>query len=99
MVVGLKQIKIMSITDKLKNDEINHFLGVLFGFRFVNTSDYDTDEHWVLFDEEGDEFYACSENLQFDFSTLAGIFSYMANRSKNQGFLDCQYEMRKLLGL
>jgi len=89
----------MSITDKLQNDEINHFLSFLFGFTFINTSDDNTNEHWVLFDEEGYEFYGYSENLQFDFSTLAGIFSYMANRSKNQGFSDCQFEMRKLLGL
>ena len=39
------------------------------------------------------------ENCQFDFSTLAGIFSYTAHRAKNQGYSDCQYAMRKVLGI
>ena len=84
-----------SITDKLTRDEQHHLLSILFGFEFINTND----DHWVLYDEEGDEFYGCNENCQFDFSTLAGIFSYIAHRAKNQGYTDCQYAIRKVLGV
>lgn len=83
------------ITDKLTREQQQELLNTLFGFDFVNTND----DHWVLYDEEGDEFYGSNENCQFDFSTLAGIFSYTAYRAKNQGYSDCQFEMRKVLGI
>lgn len=83
------------ITDKLTREQQQELLNTLFGFDFVNTND----EHWVLYDEEGDEFYGSTENCQFDFSTLAGIFSYTAHRAKNQGYSDCQFAMRKVLGI
>jgi len=83
------------ITDKLTREQQQELLNTLFGFYFVNTND----DHWVLYDEEGHEFYGSNENCQFDFSTLAGIFSYTAHRAKNQGYSDCQFAMRKVLGI
>lgn len=87
------------ITDKLSREQQHEILNTLFGFNYENVSNADMPEHWVLYDEEGYEFYGSNENCQFDFSTLAGIFSYTAHRAKNQGFSDCQYQMRKLLGV
>lgn len=87
------------ITKKLTREEQNSILNDLFGFVFVNESETEGEEHWVLYDEEGYEFYGSNENCQFDFSTLAGIFSYTAHRAKNQGYSDCQYAMRKVLGV
>lgn len=80
-------------------EERNSILYELFGFSFVNVDEKKDEQHWVLYDEEGDEFYGSNENCQFDFSTLAGIFSYTAHRAKKQGYSDCQYEIRKLLGI
>ncbi len=87
------------ITKKLTREEQNSILNDLFGFSLVNVDENEGQEHWVLYDEEGDEFYGSNENCQFDFSTLASIFSYTAHRAKNQGYSDCQYAMRKVLGV
>ena len=90
----------MDLTTKLSREEQNHFIKTLFGLEVVNVSvEQDSDPHYVVYDEEGDEFYASNENCQFDFSTLAGIFSYTAHRAKNQGYSDCQHAVRKALGL
>ena len=89
-----------SLTDKLSIEEQNHFIKTLFGLEMINVStELDSDPHYVVYDEEGNEFYGSDYNCQFDFSTLAGIFSYTAHNAKNQGYSDCQYAMRKLLGL
>jgi len=87
------------ITKKLTREDQNNILNYLFGFSFINVDDKEGQEHWVLYNEEGDEFYGSNKNCQFDFSTLAGIFSYTAYRAKNQGYSDCQYAMRKVLGI
>lgn len=87
------------LTDKLTREQQNYILYTLFGFSLVNVDEDEGKEHWILYDEEGNEFYGSNENCQFDFSTLAGIFSYTAHRAKNQGFSDCQYQIRKVLGL
>ena len=89
----------MDLTTKLSIEEQNHFLQTLFGFELVNVSESTEPPHFVLYDEEGHEFYGTNENCRFDFSTLAGIFSYTAHRAKNQGYSDCQYAMRKVLGV
>lgn len=87
------------ITRKLTKEEQNNILGVLFRFVFVNIDENEGKEHWVLYDEDGNEFYAKNENCRFNFSTLAGIFAYTAHRAKEQGYSDCQYAMRKVLGI
>lgn len=90
----------MDLTTKLSIEEQNHFVQTLFGFELVNVNEgTDNEPAYVLYDEEGYEFYGSTENCQFDFSTLAGIFSYTAHRAKNQGYSDCQYAMRKVLGI
>jgi len=89
----------MDLTTKLSIEEQNHFVQTLFGFELVNISKSTEPPHFVLYDEEGYEFYGSDSNCQFDFSTLAGIFSYTAHRAKNQGYCDCQYAMRKVLGV
>ena len=87
------------ITKKLTREEQSSILSDLFGFSFVNVDEIHGGEHWILYDEEGDEFYGGDENCQFDFSTLAGIFSYTAHRAKKQGYSDCQVAMRNVLGI
>mgnify|MGYP001356955468 CR=1 FL=1 len=89
----------MNLTTKLSIEEQNDFVQTLFGFELVNVSPTTEEPHFVLYDEDGNEFYGSNENCQFDFSTLAGIISYTAHRAKNQGYSDCQYAMRKLIGI
>ena len=90
----------MDLTTKLSIEEQNHFVRTLFGFFFVNVNEgTDNEPSYVLHDEEGEEFYGSDSNCQFDFSTLEGIFSYTAHRAKNQGYSDCQYALRKVLGI
>lgn len=85
--------RIMSI------DEQDTFLSELFGYNFIDVSDPGRPPHYVLYDENGDEFYGKKENKQFDFSTLPGIFSYIAYRAKQDGYLSAQSNMRKALGI
>lgn len=87
------------ITKKLTREEQSSILSDLFGFTFVNVDQDEGKEHWVLYDDEGYEFYGSNENCQFDFSTLVGIFTYTAHRAKKQGYSDCQVAMRNVLGI
>ncbi|MDK7376120.1 MULTISPECIES: hypothetical protein [Weeksella] len=89
----------MLLTRKLTNEEKKELLQELFGFDLINVDEREGSEHWVVYDEEGNEFYGSNENCQFDFSTLAGFFSYTAHRAKNQGYSDCQFAIRKVLGV
>ena len=79
---------------KLTNEEQAEILRELFGFNYE-----EVEGHWVLYDEDGYEFFGYDPHLQFDFSTLNGIFAYMEGRSKMNGYQDCQLKMREVLGL
>lgn len=83
------------LTRKLTISQQQDLLSTLFGFDYVNVGN----GQMVLYDEDGNEFYGCTEHCQFDFSTLAGIFSYTAYRAKNQGYSDSQFNIRKALGV
>jgi hypothetical protein len=87
------------ITKELTRKKQQSILKDLFGFRLENKLAKEGKEHWVLYDEDGNEFYSKPSNCPFDFSTLAGIFSYTAYRAKIQGYSDCQYAMKKILGI
>lgn len=79
------------LTEKLTKKQRGEILNDLFGFTF--------NKNGTLIDDEGREFYGINNNCQFDFSTLAGIFSYTAYRAKNQGYKDAQYNICKALGI
>jgi hypothetical protein len=87
------------IKDKLTIEQQNEILGSLFGFELVNISDKGEKEHWVLYDDDGNEFYGTDSNCQFDFSTLAGIFSYTAHVAEERGFAECQFKIKSLLNI
>lgn len=87
------------ITRQLTRKEQQSILNDLFGFRLENKLEKEGKEYWVLYDEKGSEFYSKPSNCPFDFSTLAGIFSYTAHRAKIQGYSDCQYAMKKISGI
>ncbi len=83
------------LTRKLTISQQQDLLNTLFGFDYVNVGN----GHMVLYDGDGNEFYGYDKHCQFDFSTLAGIFSYTAHRAKNQGYSDAQFNIRKALGV
>lgn len=89
----------MLLTRKLTNEEKKELLQTLFGFDLINVDEREDSEHWVVYDDYGNEFYGSNVNCQFDFSTLAGFFSYTAHRAKNRGYSDCQFAMRNVLGV
>lgn len=75
---------------KLSIEDQDEILSDLFGFQI------DDD---VIIDDDGCEFYGMNKNDQFDLSTLNGIFAYAANRAKNQGYSDCQYDIKRVLNI
>ena len=78
------------ILDKeLSSEERTNLLCVLYGFNV---------EDDVIIDDSGDEFYGNSDNEQFEFNTLSDFFEYTAHISKKEGYSNCQYAMRGLLG-
>jgi len=83
------------LKEKLTPQQQKEILQTLFGFDLVNTND----DHWVVLDEEGDEFYAFDKNLKFDLTTLAGIIEYSNHAQREKGFADCQYQIQKVLGI
>jgi len=85
--------------DKLPIEQQQEIVNSLFGFNFVDIDENPEKPHYVLFDEEGFEFYAYKKNLNFDFSNLEGIFAYAVNRAKEQGYSDFRNQMRKLLDI
>lgn len=87
------------LTEKLTVEQKKELLRTLFGFDLINVDEEEGGEHWVVYDEEGYEFYGIDANCQFDFSTLAGFFSYTAHRAKNQGYSDAQWNIKKALGI
>lgn len=86
----------ISPTTPLNVYEKQELFQTMFGFTFTNEN---RDENFVLYDEEGYEFYSFDKNLQFKFITLADFFSYTAHRAKLQGYADAQYTIRKVLGI
>ena len=85
---------------KLTIKEQSELLDHLFDFSFVNVNEGTAHEPClVLFDSYENEFYETRSNCQFDFSTLSGIFSYLAHISKIKGAIDKQLEIKKALGL
>lgn len=91
----------MEITDKLSIEQQNKILEPIFGLKYENINEDlpELDEHYILFTQDGDEFYGIKKNEAFDFSTLAGIFSYASYTWKNIGYFDAQHQIRKVLGL
>jgi len=91
------KFKVM-LKKKLTIEEQREILSSLFSFVIVNEDDENA-PHYVIYNEEGDEFYGNNKNLQFNFTSLEGIFAYTAHRAKEQGYADAQCNMRKALGL
>ena len=85
-IVRVRFYSEIMFTEQLTTKQKKELLQTLFGFDLINVDESENGEHWVVYDEEGEEFYGSNENCQFDFSTLAGFFSYTAHRAKNQGY-------------
>lgn len=86
----------ISLTTPLTVAEKQELFPNLFGFNFTDET---FEGHFVLYDDDGYEFYGFDKNLQFKFITLADFFSYTAHLAKLQGYADAQYAIRKAMGL
>jgi len=85
---------------KLTIQEQGDILEPLFGFYFLDSrTEINEESHYILYNEEGEEFYGYDINDKWDFSTLEGIFAYAVNRAKEQGYSDAQYNIQKALGI
>jgi hypothetical protein len=73
-------------------------LDKMFGFTLVDESD-GGEPHYVVYDEDGNEFYGSNENCEYDLSTFGGIIRYAEDRGYKMGYLSCQMDMRKVLGI
>ena len=78
------------LNKQLTHEEKSDLLYHLFGFT------YDDD---VLIDDDGNEFYGCDDNSEFDFSTLGGIINYVKILSKKEGYIQAQNDIKKALGI
>ena len=52
----------------------------------------------VIYDDEGNEFYAKDKNDKWDLSTLGGIIEYSNFLAKERGKWSAKYEIRKAIG-
>jgi hypothetical protein len=86
------------LEEKLTVKQKKELLKRLFSFDLINVSMANDVENWVVYDDEGDEFYGGDRNRQFDFSNLEGFFKYKEHRVKQEFYLDCQFAIRKTLG-
>ena len=86
------------ITTELPIELQKEILDKMFGFTLVDESD-DGEPHYVVYDEEGNEFYGSNENCKYDLSTFGGIIRYAEDRGYKMGYLSCQMDMRKVLGV
>ena len=86
------------LTIELTIGQQQELLSQMFGFALVNESD-DENPQYVLYDEEGCEFYGSNENCKYDLSTFGGIIRYAEDRGYKQGYASCQMDIRKLLGI
>jgi len=88
----------MKITEKLPIEDQQSILADLFGFNLIDDGE-NGESHFVLYDEDGYEFYGSEYNSQFDLRTLKGIYDYVRITANENGKLDKQYEIRRALGL
>lgn len=94
-----RQIEVESIIKTELTIELQEkILDQMFGFTLVDESD-GGEPHYVIYDEEGNEFYGRNENLEYDLSTLGGIIRYAEHRGFEMGYRSCQMDMRKVLGV
>lgn len=90
----------MILDRKLTNEEQINVLDKLLGFSLHNIDDDLNEEpEYSIIDEEGYEFYGIDSNLKYDLTTLGGIIKYIIDKSKKEGYSDCQMDFKKLLGI
>jgi len=86
----------MILTRILTTEEQSEILKALFGFELV---DSENNNHFVLNDKDGCEVFFTHGDYKFDFTTLAGIFDYVAHVNREKGALKKQAEIKKVLGI
>jgi hypothetical protein len=83
------------LDNELSINERNQIIGSLFGLEYK----FHNNDHPVLYDEDGDEFYGYNTNLQFNFNTIRNIFKYQEHLSEKRGLMKAQDILKKAMGL
>ena len=84
---------------KLAINQQQSILYELFEFVLTDKTLGNGEKQWVLYDDEGKEFYRIDEHLQFYFSTFEGIIKYATYRGKKEGYWRCQQDIKNALGI
>lgn len=87
------------IKQELPFEQQEEILREMFGFNVVDESLQGQEPHYVVYDEEGNEFYGSNENCKYDLSTIGGIIRYAEDRGEKTGYWRCQNDLRKVLGV
>ena len=87
------------IKQELAFEQQEEILREMFGFNVVDESLEGQEPHYVVYDEEGNEFYGRNENCKYDLSTISGIIRYAEHRGEKTGYWRCQNDIRKVLGV
>lgn len=61
------------LTEQLTTKQKKELLQELFGIDLINVDESENGEHWVVYDEEGEEFYGSNENCQFAMRKVLGV--------------------------
>jgi hypothetical protein len=84
---------------KLTLSQQKEILYESFGFIVIDESPDEQDQNYVIYDENGHEFYGVDDNCKYDLSTIAGIIKYAESRGEKTGYQHCQKDFRKVLGI
>lgn len=87
------------IVQELTIEQQNQILSEMFGFSIIDESLEGEEPSYVVYDEDGNEFYGSNENCKYDLSTIGGIIRYAEDRGEKTGYLRCQADIRKALGV
>lgn len=82
-------------------EQRNSIIRPLFGFEYYNElwQEPEKDPFYILLDDEGNEFYGNDANTNHDFTTLRGIIKYATEKAKEDGYFNCQWDIKKVLGI
>lgn len=78
-------------------NDLKVILEHLFNFTVRNVNPQNDEPHYVIFDDEGDEFYGGEIDSDFNLYCLDGIFKYLAHVNKMKGQSEIRLKFKALL--
>lgn len=87
------------VHQELSIEQQREILHEMFGFKVMDEARDGQEPNYVIYDEEGNEFYNSNKNCVYDLATIGGIIRYAEARGEKTGYLRCQEDIRKVLGI